>query len=116
MQRHRRKAQVKAPVVAGHEVSLRELELAPLQQREAQLAADGVRRRVVNVRELSASIRLSVVSCLPVSPRIPDAARVLRLLVAGFIPEAEVELSEGLVEVWQRECEYGDQGGAFGLA
>src|SRR3954452_24044789 len=44
-------AQVQAPVVAGHEVPFRELELARLEQLEAELAADRVRRRVVDVRE-----------------------------------------------------------------
>src|SRR3954453_8060739 len=44
-------AQVQAPVVAGHEVPLRELELARLQQLEAELAADRVRRCVVDIRE-----------------------------------------------------------------
>src|ERR1700704_5401738 len=44
-------AQVQAPDVAGHEVPLRELELARLEQLEAELAADRIRRRVVNVRE-----------------------------------------------------------------
>src|SRR5262252_8222551 len=44
-------AQVQAPVVAGHEVPLRELERARLEQLEAELAADRVRRRVVDVRE-----------------------------------------------------------------
>src|SRR6266536_4381181 len=44
-------AQVQAPVVAGHEVPLRELKLARLEQLEAEPAADRVRRRVVDVRE-----------------------------------------------------------------
>src|ERR671934_119245 len=44
-------AQVQAPIVTGHEVSLRELELACLEQFEAELVADRVRRRVVDVRE-----------------------------------------------------------------
>ena len=44
-------AQVQAPVVAGHEVPHRELELARLEQLEAELAADRIRRRVVDVRE-----------------------------------------------------------------
>ena len=38
------------------------------------------------------------------------------LLGTGFVSEAEVELSEGLVEVGQRQREHGDQGWAFGLA
>src|SRR3979411_773735 len=36
---------------AGDEVPLRELELARLEQLEAELAADRVRRRVVDIRE-----------------------------------------------------------------
>src|SRR5487761_1183268 len=40
-----------APVVAGHEVPLRELELARLEQLKAELAADRVRWRIVNARE-----------------------------------------------------------------
>src|ERR671936_516162 len=44
-------AQVQAPVVAGHEVPLRELELARLEELEAELAADRVGGRVVDVWE-----------------------------------------------------------------
>src|SRR5262249_29152004 len=40
-----------APVVAGHEVMLRKLELARLEQLEAELSTDRVRRRVLDVRE-----------------------------------------------------------------
>jgi len=43
--------QVQTPVVAGHEVALRELELALPEQFEAELATDRVRWRVVKVRE-----------------------------------------------------------------
>src|SRR5690242_12287421 len=44
-------AQIEAPVVARHEVALGELELARFEQLEAELAADRVRRRIVDAWE-----------------------------------------------------------------